>query len=236
MEEAVLFEAEDGIALITLNRPEKRNAVNKDLLFGLCKHLHQVAHDDAVRVAILTGNGKSFCAGLDVSAIGEGGTVEMEGEGLDFGLARGECRKPLIGAINGHAITGGFEIALSCDFLIASERALFRDTHALLGIHPALGMSQLLQQAVGQRRAKQISLACQPVDAKTALEGGIVNEVVPHEELIPRARQIAADICAVNQGMLRTMKELIELRNEMTHEEACSRERDRFGQFMKGMV
>ena len=236
MEEPVLLQVENGTAQIILNRPEKRNAVNKDLLHLLCKYVRQVAHDDTIRAVLLTGNGKSFCAGLDVSAIGEGGIVQIEGEDLDFGSAIAEGKKPVIGAINGHAVTGGFEIALNCDFLIASERASFRDTHVLLGIHPALGMSQLLQQAIGQRRAKQISFTGQPIDAETALKWGLVNEVVPHDDLIPRAKQIAADIGVVNQKMLQVMKDLIEFRNEAPHAVGCSRERDSFGWFMNGTL
>jgi enoyl-CoA hydratase len=233
MEQPVLFEIQDQIAIITLNRPEKRNAMNQELLTNLSHYLRQTANEDTVRAAIVTGKGKSFSAGMDVAAIGPNKEVLMEGQGLDFGEAMAECKKPIIGAINGHAITGGFELALNCDFLIASERAIFRDTHALLGIHPAMGMTQLLQQAVGQRRAKQLSLTGECLPAQKALEWGLVNEVVPHNQLMPRAKEIAAGLCAVNQAMAAVMKDLIEAQNSTTLDEAYARERAGFAEFMK---
>ena len=235
MQEPVLFEIENGVALITLNRPEKRNAINALMLQNLCKYVEEITSNKNIKVAILTGKDPAFCAGLDFSAIGTGNTVTMQGEGLDYGKAISACNKPMIGAINGHTVTGGFEFALNCDFLIASEKATFRDTHAKLGIHPALGMSQFLQQAIGQRRAKQMSFTGQPISAQKALEWGLVNEVVPHEQLLPRAKAIAADICAVNYDMLLVMKDLIDFKDRATLDEAYARERKSFWKFMENM-
>ena len=233
MEAPVLFEIENAVAVITLNRPEKRNAINEELLVSLCNCVREVGCNDAVRAAILTGRGNSFSAGLDISAIGPRQEIRMRGEGLDYAEARALCKKPIIGAINGHAITGGFELALNCDFLIASEKASFRDTHAMLGIHPALGMTQLLQQAIGQRMAKQLSFTGEWLSADKALEWGLVNEVVPHERLLPRAKEIAAEICAVNRNMLAVIRDLIEARNGATLDEAYALERSSFGEFMR---
>jgi enoyl-CoA hydratase len=224
MEKPVLFKVEDGVALITLNRPERRNAINQDLLIHLYNRIDEAATNDDIKVAILTGNGKSFCSGIDLAVITKDNLRDPRGDGKDLLDVIGACKKPIIGAINGHTITGGFEIALNCDFLIASERAVFIDSHAKLGIHPGWGMTQLLQQAVGQRRAKQMSFTSQPLSAEQALQWGLVNEVVPHEELIPRAKQIGADICAVNQDMLTTMKGLIEFKNRATLDEAFAHE------------
>jgi len=220
----VMFEVEGGVALITLNRPERRNAINQDLLIHLHNCIDEVANNDGIRVAILTGNGKSFCSGIDLAVITTDNLRDPRGDGKDFLDVIGACKKPIIGAINGHAITGGFEIALNCDFLIASERVVFIDSHAKLGIHPGWGMTQLLQQAVGQRRAKQMSFTSQPLSAEQALQWGLVNEVVPHEELIPRSKQIASDMCAVSQDMLATMKSLIEFRNRATLDKAFAHE------------
>ena len=143
-----------------------------------------------------------------------------------------DCDKPLIGAVNGHAITGGFELALNCDFLIASENAMFADTHAKVGIHPGWGMTQLLQQAVGQRMAKQMSLTCQFVNAEQALRLGLVNEVVPHDLLMPRVFEIARQMCELNRGMMTTVKALIEYRNRTTLDDAYAHERAEFRRFV----
>lgn len=233
MEKPVLFETENGMAVITLNRPEKRNAINRELLIHLYDYLEEVSGNDNIRAAIITGNGKSFCAGIDLSVIGTQNLFDPRGDGKDLPDLFEACKKPIIGAINGHAITGGFEIALNCDFLIASEQASFADTHAKVGIHPGWGMTQLLQQAVGQRMARQLSFTCQFISAEKALEYGLVNEVVPHEELLSRTRQIAAHICDVNQEMLGIVKDLIEYRNHASLQEAFAHERKGFRAFVK---
>ncbi len=168
--------------------------------------IEEVTRNDSITVAIITGNGKSFCRDRSFGAR-EGGPVQPRGDGKEYPDIIGACHKPVIGAINGHAITGGFEIALNCDFLIASENAVFGDTHAKVGIHPGWGMTQLLQQAVGQRMAKQMSLTCQYIDAGQALRCGLVNEVVPADRLMPRAMEIAGQICAVNRDMMMTIRE-----------------------------
>jgi enoyl-CoA hydratase len=232
MEKPVLFEVENAIALIRLNRPERRNAINQELLVHLYNYLDEVSSNNEIYVAIITGNGKSFCSGLDLAVLETDNLFDPRGDGRDFPDIIRACKKPIIGAVNGHAITGGFEIALNLDFLIASERASFADTHAKAGLHPGWGMTQLLQHAVGQRMAKQISFTCQFISAEDALKCGLVNEVVPHEELIPRAKQIASDICAVKQDMLAVIKHLIEYRNNATFDSAFANERRGFKQFL----
>ncbi len=233
MENEVLFSVENGIAVITLNRPERRNSINKNLLIGLYNSLEEVANNNDIKAAVITGNGKSFCSGIDLSVIGKENIFDPRGDGKDLPDFFGLCKKPVIGAVNGHAITGGFEIALNCDFLIASENAMFADTHGRVGIHPGWGMTQLLQQAVGQRMAMQMSMTCQFIDAQTALRAGLVNEVVPHEELMPRVMQLAGFICEGKFDMLMTVKELIEFRNNATLEEAYRNERAGFMNFVK---
>ena len=232
MEKSVLFEVENGIAIIYLNRPDRRNAINQDLLKHLYNYLDEVAGNDDIKVAIITGKGRSFCSGLDLAALETDNLFDAGGDGRDFSDVISACKKPIIGAINGHAITGGFEIALNCDFLIASEQASFADTHAKVGIHPGWGMTQLLQQAVGQRKAKQMSFTCQFISAGEALQYGLVNEVVPQEELVPRAKQIAADICAVKQDMLAVVKDLIEYKNNASLDKALAHERKGFKTFI----
>jgi len=233
MENEVLFSVENSIAVITLNRPERRNSINKNLLIGLYNGLEEVSGNNDIKAAVITGNGKSFCSGIDLSVIGKENIFDPRGDGKDLPDLFAACKKPIIGAVNGHAITGGFEIALNCDFLIASENAMFADTHARVGIHPGWGMTQLLQQAVGQRMAMQMSMTCQFIDAQTALRAGLVNEVVPHDELMPRVMQLAGFICEGREDMLMTVKGLIEYRNNATLEEAYKNERKGFMAFVK---
>lgn len=233
MENEVIFSVENNIAVITLNRPERRNSINKNLLIGLYNALEEVEQNSEIKVAVITGNGKSFCSGIDLSVIGKENIFDPRGDGKDLPDLFAACKKPVIGAVNGHAITGGFEIALNCDFLIASENAMFADTHARVGIHPGWGMTQLLQQAVGRRMAMQMSMTCQFIDAQTALRAGLVNEVVPHGELMPRVMQLAGFICEGKYDMLMTVKELIEFRNGSTLEGAYKNEREGFNRFLK---
>ena len=227
MEKPVLFEIEDGIAFISLNRPERRNAINQDLLIHLFNCIEEVSVNDLIKVAILTGKGNSFCSGIDLAVVETDNFLDPRGDGTDLLDLLCKCRKPIVGAINGYTITGGLEIALNCDFLIASERASFRDTHARIGVCPGWGMTQLLQQAVGQRMAKQMSFTGQSISAQQALDYGLVNEVVPHQELMPRSKQIAADICLADQNMLAVLKDLIDFRNSTTLNQALTHERKR---------
>jgi enoyl-CoA hydratase len=232
----VLVDVENQIAVITLNRPERRNAINQQLLIHLYNALDAVSTRDDVRVAIITGNGPSFCAGLDLGAIGRENLFDPREDGSDLPDLMRACKKPIIAAVNGHAITGGFELALNCDFIIAAENAQFSDTHARVGIHPGWGMTQLLQQTVGQRRAKQISFACQPIYAHTALAWGLVNEVLPKEHLLDRAKTIAAQIVQADPGLLGVIKTLIENRNRSPLEQAFDKERSGFRQFLQDKI
>lgn len=232
MEPTVMFSVGNGVALISLNRPKRHNAINHALISELLNSIDHVASDETIRVAIITGNGKSFCSGVDLDAVKTENIFDPRGDGYDLVEAVNACPKPLIGAINGVAITGGLEIALNCDFLIASERATFADTHAKVGIHPGWGMTQLLQDAIGQNRAKQMSLSCQFIGADKALQWGLVNEVVPHEMLLPRTTQIARDIAGTLPDMSATVKSLIEFRNQTTLNQAFQNERDGFKHFL----
>jgi enoyl-CoA hydratase len=181
---------DDGVAVVTLNRPGRRNALSAALLAGLRSLVAELDASPDVRAIVLTGADPAFCAGLDLTELGEPGSP--------LGAAgSGPVLPPLstllIGAVNGAAVTGGLELALACDFLIASERARFADTHARVGIMPGWGLSYALPEAVGLRRARQMSATGNFVDARTALAWGLVNEVVPHAELLDVARRLAAD-------------------------------------------
>jgi enoyl-CoA hydratase len=233
MDQPVLFSVENQTAIITLNRPERRNSINQALLTSLYDSIETVTNDDNIRAAVITGNGKSFCSGIDLDAILVENLFDPRGDGTDLPDVFAACQKPIIGAINGHAITGGFEIALNCDFLIASENASFADTHAKVGIHPGWGMTQLLQRAVGRLQARQMSFSCQFISAQTAYDWGLVNEVVAPDRLLDRAKEIASQIGEVNQDMLGVVKKLIDHRDTTTLDAAFAHERQGFQNFVK---
>jgi enoyl-CoA hydratase len=199
--DVIAVEITDRIATVTLNRPDARNALNAALRAALPAAVGRLDEDETVDVLILTGAGPAFCAGLDLKEIADGEHDVSESVGDDQRRQGPLPRiaKPVIGAVNGPAVTGGLELALGCDFLVASERARFADTHTRVGVHPGWGLTVLLPQAVGLRRAKQMSLTGNYVDAVTAMEWGLVNCVVPHEDLLPRCRRLAADIVS-NDG------------------------------------
>ena len=183
MADVVLVEHHERVATVTLNRPEARNALSQELRRALWKTIGDLDADDGVAAIVLTGADPAFCAGLDLKELAEGGEALSEtGATGDESTTRGPIpaiTTPLIGAINGVAITGGFEVALACDFLVASERARFADTHARVGIMPGWGLTVLLPEAVGLRRARELSATGNFLDAETALAWGLVNHVVP---------------------------------------------------------
>ena len=232
MEKPVLLNKEDGIAWLTLNRPARSNAITQNLLVHLYNYIEKVSEDEDIKVLIITGQGRSFCSGIDLAVLEKDNIFDPRNDGLDFPDIIAACKKPVIGAVNGPAITGGLELALNLDFLIASENAFFADTHARVGIHPGWGMSQLLQQAIGVRMAKQVSLTCQPITAEQALRLGLVNEVVPHDELLPRVKKIAMHILEGKPDMISLMMNLIEYRNQTTLDDAYFHERSGFREFI----
>jgi enoyl-CoA hydratase/carnithine racemase len=209
--DSVLLDVSERIATVTLNRPAVRNALSSEVLHLLPQLLLTADDDDGVDVIILTGADPAFCAGLDLDELAaEGGDRLIEAVFESPGRrSRGPLPplgKPLIGAVNGPAVTGGLELALNCDFLVASDRATFADTHTRLGVMPAWGMSVLLPQAIGVRRAREMSFTGNVIDAAEALDVGLVNHVVAHDELLPFARRLASDIVAADQAALRQVR------------------------------
>ncbi|MEE4609369.1 MAG: enoyl-CoA hydratase [Desulfobacteraceae bacterium] len=228
----VLYDVQKGVALVTLNRPQRRNALNQALLTALYDALEAAAADTAVRAVLLTGAGSAFCAGLDLKVIGTENLIDPRGDGTDLPDVLARLDKPLIGAVNGPAVTGGFELALNCDFLIAATEAAFADTHVKVGIHPGWGMSQLLQEAVGRRMAVQLSLSGAWLDARRALALGLVNEVVAPEQLLNRTQEIAQMIAAADPAMVSTLRRLIRSRADATLGQALETERVGFRRFL----
>ena len=203
----VLTDIHDGVGLITLNRPEVRNALSSDVLEALPKAIRSLEGSSGVDVLVLTGSDPAFCAGLDLRELGDsGGNIDPDSQS-EPNRPFPERSKPLIGAVNGVAVTGGLELALACDFLIASDRASFADTHARVGVMPGWGLSVLLPQAIGVRRAREMSLTGNYVDATTAEKWGLVNRVVPHEALLETVYALARDIRSNDQVGVRQMLE-----------------------------
>mgnify|MGYP001435472556 CR=1 FL=1 len=212
MSDLVLTEVTDRTVTVTLNRPDARNALSSALLKDLRAALRAAQDDDATDVVILTGADPAFCAGLDLKELGsDTPTLASTNPAADTPVdERGPLPpgpKPVIGAINGAAITGGFELALACDFLVASDRARFADTHGRVGIQPWWGLSVMLPQAIGLRRAREMSATGNFCDAQTALEWGLVNHVVPHDDLLPFTRGLAADIASSDQRAVRRLRQ-----------------------------
>ena len=204
---------EDGVAVVTLNRPQAMNALSAELRRDLSAAMRALDGNDAVRAVILTGAGeRAFTAGLDLKELGETGLGAANDQGADVNPVKAieQCRKPVIGAINGVAITGGFELALACDILIASSSARFADTHARVGVMPGWGLSQKLSRLIGPYRAKELSLSGNFIDAATACDWGLVNRVVPPHELLPAAKRLAADIAPIDPAFIAAYKALID--------------------------
>lgn len=208
-DDQVLLDVSDRVATITLNRPAARNALSSEVLHRLSALIGEAEADDDVDVMILTGADPAFCAGLDLKELGTTGGNLGAGGGSRT-RDRGpfpDHHKPLIGAINGVAITGGFELALNCDFLIASEHTKFGDTHARVGVMPGWGLTVLLPEAIGVRRAREMSFTGNFMGAHEALSFGLVNRVVPHGDLMAVTRQIALDIVGNEQDGVRQIRE-----------------------------
>lgn len=211
----VLITRDDGVATVTLNRPEAMNALSKALRAGLAAAMREVAGDDSIRAIVLTGAGtRAFTAGLDLKELGADtsnlGAANATGADENPVKAIELCPQPVIGAINGVAITGGFEVALACDIRIASTNARFADTHARVGVMPGWGLSQKLSRLIGIGRAKELSLTGNFLDAETACAWGLVNRVVAPDDLLPAAQALARDIASADPAMVRAYKALID--------------------------
>ncbi len=198
-DDILLIDTADRVRTLTLNRPQARNALSaalRDQFFGA---LAQAEVDDDVDVLILTGADPVFCAGLDLKELGGQSALP------DISPRWPALSKPVIGAINGAAVTGGLELALYCDILVASERARFADTHARVGLLPTWGLSVRLPQKVGVGLARRMSMTGDYLSADEALRAGLVTEVVAHDQLLATARQVAASIVGNNQQAVRAL-------------------------------
>lgn len=219
----LLVTTEGATRVLTLNRPEVRNAIDGTLRTRFRQELEAADASSHVRVVVVTGTDPAFCAGVDLKAF-----THLPSVGLNPGDAVRAVRKPVLAAVNGACVTGGLEIALSCDFVVASERAVFADTHVQRGRPPGnrmWGMSALLPEAVGVRRAKELSLTGRFVPAHEALGMGLVNHVVDHDELLPFALRQAEAIAKASEDATAAWLTVYDLGRGRTLAERVSIER-----------
>ncbi|MGE0860048.1 MAG: enoyl-CoA hydratase [Gammaproteobacteria bacterium] len=225
-EPVLLIDKSDGLAVVTMNRPERLNALSLELRRALHDGFAALQADPNVRVVILTGAGRAFSAGLDLSELGSGAAIHGRSEPwADTGAAIRSFKGPVIGAVNGVAVTGGFELALNCDLLIGSTAARFADTHGRVGLLAGWGLSQRLSRVIGLARAKELSLTGNFIDATTAERWGLLNRVVEPEALLPACRELASAMLGLAPDFLPTYKRVIDEGYGMPLEAALSYEK-----------
>ena len=207
-EEAVLTEADGGVLLITLNRPDARNAINAALAAGVAAAIDRLDGDDDLQVAILTGAGRGFCAGMDLKAFVAGGGPSVEGRGL-AGIAERPPRKPIIAAIEGFAVAGGLEVALACDLIVASRGAKLGIPEAKRSLVAAGGALLRLPRRMPYHLAMEMALTGDPISAERGYEVGLVNRLADDGEAVAVARELAAAIAANGPLSLEASKRIL---------------------------
>ena len=237
MADEVLFDVADRVATITLNRPDKLNAIDRALSSQLIDALLEVRNNDDIRCAVITGAGRAFCAGADLTQ-GDGPAASA-GPGGHFPADPGirfdefDAKKPLIAAINGHALGGGFEIALTCDLRIGAdnERARLGLPEITLGFFPLAGGPMRLPRAIPQAYANEMLFLGRRLNMQTALAWGLISRIVPADELVATAQEMASQIAGYAPIAVRALKELTYAQNDMTLEQA-----NRFGASLRWIV
>lgn len=223
----VLVERHDAVARITLNRPEALNALSQGLIASLCDTFRGLSEDRELRAIVLTGAGRAFSVGVDLKELAEqDGAIDKLGQNTADGLHQivQACPHPVISAVNGYAITGGLEVAMMADFILAGEAAIFADTHARVGITPGWGLSQILPRLIGVNRARQMSLTGEFVTAETACAWGLANEVLPDDTLLDRAHDLARQIAETDRSTLTKIRGLISESQNLTLAEGLKHE------------
>jgi enoyl-CoA hydratase len=213
----------DGVRTITIDRPEARNAMTLAMRERIVEVFTSASDDDDVDVVVITGGADpSFSGGADLKEIQAPGGLPKR---INPTTAVRACVKPTIAAVNGVCVTGALELALACDMIVASERARFADTHAKAGLMPGWGMSAALPTAVGRRKAVELSLTGTFIEADEALRIGLVNHVVPHEELLTYVYELAQSIRANNRDAVRRQVALYRRTSGLPFEDALALER-----------
>ena len=230
MDEALILLEDDGpVRIVRLNRPRVLNALNTAVMERLSAELLAAGRDDSVRVVVLTGNERAFAAGADIAEMQGKSSVDMlDSAQINAWEALARFPKPLIGAVAGWALGGGFELALACDLLVAAENARFGQPEINIGVMPGAGGTQRLTRAVGKVRAMELVLGGRPIDAATALSWGLVNRVVPVEHCLPDAVAWAKELAAGPPVAHRLAKESVLFAFESPLESGLRHERRLF--------
>ena len=229
----IIYEKNEAIATITLNRPEALNAFSKEVIEEVLQAVEDAKNDESIRVAVLTGAGeKAFSAGADIKAMKgmnalKARELSLMGEKLCCTLENME--KPVIAAMNGYALGGGLEVAMSCDLRIASENARMGQTEINIGLIPGWGGTQRLTRLVGVGKAKEMVFTGRIIDAKTAEQVGIVNVVVPADKFKEVVKQFAAELATKAPVAIKVAKVLINKGAEIGLDAALALEREGFG-------
>jgi enoyl-CoA hydratase len=229
----IIYEKGEGIATITLNRPEALNAFSREVVEEILQTLEDVRNDENVRVVVLTGAGeKAFSAGADIKSM-IGMTVlkarELSLMGEKLCLALENLEKPVIAALNGYALGGGLEVAMSCDLRIASENARMGQTEINIGLIPGWGGTQRLTRLIGRTKAKELVFTGRMIDAKTAEQLGIINMTVPQDKFKETVRQFALELASKAPVAVSVAKALINKGADISLDSALALEREGFG-------
>jgi enoyl-CoA hydratase len=214
-----------GLATLTLNRPEKLNALNPKVVADLRKHVDDIAEESSIHCVVLAGSGRSFCAGHDLAAIaydGQGPNPHFEAETID---ALEALPQPTIARLQGHCFTGGLELALGCDLLVGTESLLIGDTHGQWGLVPIWGMSVRLPERVGRARAKELMFTSRRLRGPDALDIGLIDHCVPDEKLDDAISFLTSEILENSHGTNRIYKALLAEGSKRTREGALIHER-----------
>ena len=221
---AVEVERNGRVGIIRLNRPEARNAVNGELAKGVEAALDEFEADDEIQAVVLTGNGPTFCAGADLKLVAVGKGAEMATEKGNFaGIVRRNYPKPLIAAVNGPALAGGFEIMLACDLVVAADHATFGLPEVKRGLFAAAGALIRLPKRVPLATATEMAITGDPIDANRALQLGLVNRVVPVAQVVDEALALAARIAANGPLAIKNSLRMVREAGDLNEEEAWPR-------------
>ncbi|KAH9683855.1 putative enoyl-CoA hydratase 1 (peroxisomal) [Citrus sinensis] len=225
-----------GIAYVTINRPKSLNSLTRSMMADMAQAFKSLDKDESVLVIILSGSGRAFCSGVDLTSAEDVFKGDVKDVETDTVAQMERCRKPIIGAISGFAVTAGFEIALACDVLVAAKGAKFIDTHARFGIFPSWGLSQKLSRIIGPNRAREVSMAATPITAEQGERWGLVNHVVEEGELLKKARAVAEAMIKNNQDLVLRYKAVINdgLKLDLGH--ALALEKERAHDYYNGMT
>lgn len=221
---AVEVERRDRVGIIRLNRPEARNAVNGELANGVEAALDEFEADDGIQAVVLTGNGSVFCAGADLKLVAAGKGAEMAtAKGNFAGVVRRNYSKPLIAAVNGPALAGGFEIVLSCDLVVAADHAIFGLPEVKRGLFAAAGGLLRLPKRIPLATATELAITGDPIDAHRALALGLVNRVVPADDVVDAALELAARIAANGPLAIKNSLRMVREAGDLTEDEGWPR-------------